>query len=94
MLNLSIFRTSPAPVPVNKTETESSHTLAQVRSGSTVTIQGFDGIVPAHRQHLQAYGVLPGRSVQVLSQRPVTIILSEQTELAFENEIASQVLVQ
>lgn len=67
--------------------------LSKVKPGQQVTIAGFGKLSPAHRQHLQAYGVLPGRTVTVLAQSPVTILLVEQTELAFEQEIASQVLV-
>ncbi len=73
---------------------EQTRTLANARPGKIVTISGFGKLSPAHRQHLQAYGLLPGRSIQVLAQRPVTIVLVEQTELAFETEIARQVLVE
>jgi hypothetical protein len=38
--------------------------------------------------------VLPGRTVTVLAQKPVTIILVEQTELAFEAAIARMVMVE
>lgn len=75
--------------PMNPKE----RTLAQAGSGQQVTITGFGNLSPAHQQHLQAYGLLPGRTVRVLAQRPVTIVLVEQTELAFEGEIAHQVLV-
>jgi Fe2+ transport system protein FeoA len=59
-----------------------------------VKITGFGQLSAAQRQHLQAYGLLAGRSVQVLAQKPVTIVLVEQTELAFETEIAAQVQVE
>ena len=68
--------------------------LAQARSGAIVRISGFGLLSAAQRQHLQAYGLLPGRCVQILAQKPVTIVLVEQTELAFETEIAAQVQVQ
>lgn len=69
-------------------------TLAQAATGKQVTIRGFGQISPAHKQHLQAYGLLPGRKVQILAQRPVTIVLVEQTELAFETVIANNVLIE
>ncbi|NLG98619.1 MAG: ferrous iron transport protein A [Chloroflexi bacterium] len=69
-------------------------TLAQADTGKQVTIRGFGELSPAYKQHLQAYGVLPGRKVQVLAQRPVTIVLVEQTELAFESVIANNVLIE
>ena len=68
-------------------------TLAQADSGQQVTITGFGSLSPIYRQHLQAYGLLPGRTVLVLAQQPITIVMIEQTELAFEGEIARQVLV-
>lgn len=93
MLNLGFLRMRQTAAPAKRSDPAQKQTLAQVKSGNTVTIQGFDGIVPTHRQYLQAYGLLPGRSVRVLSHNPVTIILVEHTELAFENEIARQVIV-
>lgn len=72
---------------------DKARTLAQASSGQQVTITGFGNLAPAYRQHLHAYGLQPGRTVVVLAQQPVTIVLVEQTELAFENEIARQVLV-
>jgi Fe2+ transport system protein FeoA len=94
MLNLPFLRTAPQiniPVPAAQTR---ARTLAQVSSGKMAKIAGFDTLAPIHRQHLQAYGLLPGRTVQVIAQKPVTIVLIEQTELAFESEIAGQVLVE
>lgn len=67
--------------------------LAQAPTGQQVTITGFAQLTPQYQQHLEAYGLLPGRSLQVLAQRPLTIVLVEQTELAFETEIATRVLV-
>ena len=69
------------------------HNLAQTPAGQHVTITGFEQLSPHYRQYLEAYGLLPGRSLQVLAQRPLTIVLVEQTELAFEAEIARKVLV-
>ena len=87
MLHLSVNATSMRPA-IQET------TLSQVKSGKIVKILGFSKLSPAQRQHLQAYGLLPGRYIQVLAQRPVTIVLVEQTELAFETEIASQILTE
>ncbi len=81
-------------LPVNLQRVNNTHTLAQAVSGQQVTITGFGNLAPAYRQHLQAYGLHPGRMVVVLAQQPVTIVLVEQTELAFEGEIARQVLIE
>ena len=68
-------------------------TLAGVQPGREVQITGYGDLNGSQRQHLQGYGLLPGRRVKVLSQHPVTIVQVEQTELAFERNVASRVLV-
>lgn len=96
MLNLLLFkRNSPAnPTAALRAAGERQPNLSQAASGKQVKIAGFGHLTAAQRQHLQAYGLLPGRTIQVLTQRPVTIVLVEQTELAFEAEIARQVFVE
>ncbi|MHB0989200.1 MAG: FeoA family protein [Bellilinea sp.] len=68
-------------------------TLAGVQPGREVQITGYGDLNGSQRQHLQGYGLLPGRRVKVLSQHPVTIVQVEQTELAFERGVAARVLV-
>jgi Fe2+ transport system protein FeoA len=72
---------------------EAQRTLASVQPGCDVLITGYGNLSGSQRQHLQAYGLTPGRRVRVLAQRPVTIVQVEQTELAFESGIAARVLV-
>lgn len=71
----------------------SSRTLAGVEPGREVSVVGYLPMPGFQRRHLQAYGLLPGRRVLVLAQRPVTIVQVEQTELAFEISVAANVLV-
>ena len=73
--------------------TKKQRTLAGVQPGCEVQITGYGELNSSQRQHLQAYGLLPGRQVKVLSQHPVTIVQVEQTELAFERGVAARVLV-
>jgi Fe2+ transport system protein FeoA len=68
-------------------------TLDRVPPGSQAFILGFDALEAEQQGYLRAYGVLPGRSVQVLQHRPETVIQIEFTELAFEKEIARQIQV-
>ena len=68
-------------------------TLRDVPSGEQVTLLGYEALTPDLQQYLQAYGLLPGRTIRVLAQRPVTIVQVEQTELAFEPQIARRILV-
>ena len=100
MLNLRFWRSTAFFTPARKIPVTSLtqgakniHSLALTEAGKMVKLTGFGQLSAAQRQHLQAYGLLPGRSVQVLSQKPVTIVLVEQTELAFETAIARKVLI-
>jgi Fe2+ transport system protein FeoA len=94
MLNIHFWRNTQ-PISANGgAKTRGAGCLSQTPSGTQVTITSLGELPPAQRQHLQAYGLMPGRSVQVLAQQPVTIILVEQTELAFETEIARQITVE
>jgi len=80
--------------PAGSAESAPHRTLANVHPGRDVLITGFiAALTGGQKQHLQAYGLLPGRRVRILAQRPVTIIQVEQTELAFENSLAAGVLV-
>jgi Fe2+ transport system protein FeoA len=68
-------------------------TLDQVKPGSRVVVLDFGRIDPVQKDHLQAYGLTPGREMLVLQQRPVTVVQIEYTELAFEKVIAEQIFV-
>jgi len=72
---------------------DKDRTLAGVEPGREVSVTGYLGSCAGLRRHLQAYGLLPGRRIRVLSQHPVTIVQIEQTELAFETSVAACVLV-
>lgn len=96
MLTLPFWRTSmnKNSIPAQAQKSDVKNNLAEAKVGSTVKVKGFGLISMVQKQHLQAYGLLPGRTVQVLAQQPVTIILIEQTELAFENQIAGQIWIE
>jgi len=72
---------------------DGQRTLAGVKPGREVSVTGFLDAAGGQQQHLQAYGLLPGRRIRVLAQHPVTIVQIEQTELAFEGALAACVLV-
>ena len=70
-------------------------TLADVPSGHQALIEGFTYSIPTdRREHLQAYGVVPGHWVQVIQHSPVTVIQIEHTELALELDLARKVNVE
>lgn len=43
---------------------------------------------------LRAYGIAPGAQLQVIQQRPETVVRIERTELALEAELAALVMVE
>lgn len=68
--------------------------LADFSTHSRVRIRRFGNLPPATLHHLRAYGVLPGREIRVLAQRPLVIIQVEESELALEESIARQIFAE
>lgn len=69
-------------------------TLADTPAGQRVCLRGFSSSLPAERlSHLLAYGLAPGRWVQVIQHEPVTVVQVEHSELALENDLARQIEV-
>lgn len=63
--------------------------LDRVASGSSVVLDGIDDSVHAHlREQLAAYGLVRGRPVTVLQQRPLTVIVCDHVEIALETHVA------
>lgn len=73
---------------------QQSLTLMDVPPGWRAKVVGFrDGIPPARRAHLQAYGLIPDDWVWVVQHSPVTVIQIDHTELALEESLASEIEV-
>jgi Fe2+ transport system protein FeoA len=69
-------------------------TLRQTERGRQVQIAGFDeALALRHREHLRAYGVEPGATIEVIQHHPVTVVRVEHTELALDAGIAARVHV-
>lgn len=68
-------------------------TLADVFPGKRALIAGIGDLPDEQTHRLQAYGILPGRLVRVLSKRPMVIVQVEQTELALEESVARQIFI-
>jgi len=68
--------------------------LADFSTNARVRIRRFGNLPPATLHHLRAYGVLPGREIRILAQRPLVIIQVEESELALEESIARQVFAE
>ncbi len=68
--------------------------LAFISPGSEVRLASLgDEIDPHQREQLTAYGLAENRPLTVLQQRPMTVILAEEVELALEHSVARHVWV-
>ena len=68
--------------------------LAFVPTGQQVKLAELgDEIDPVQREQLTAYGLALGQPLKVLQQRPMTVILADEVELALEHSIARHVWV-
>jgi Fe2+ transport system protein FeoA len=69
--------------------------LAEISPGMQARVIDFALSLPIDRKaHLQAYGLVPGNTVQVVQHSPVTVIQVDHTELALENSLARMVQVE
>jgi ferrous iron transport protein A len=66
-------------------------TLAQAAPGSRATIETLEDVPARQREQLLAYGIAPGRVVDVLQARPITIVRIEHAELAFETALSRSI---
>jgi Fe2+ transport system protein FeoA len=66
--------------------------LDSCRAGDFVVVGVVEG-EPARIDRLASIGILPGVELRVQQTRPVVVVESDETVLAIEREIASNVLV-
>ncbi|MBK5232880.1 MAG: ferrous iron transport protein A [Thermoleophilia bacterium] len=67
--------------------------LDEVPVGTLARVVKLDDSISAWRERLQAYGLVPGRRLEVVQHAPVTVVRVERTDLAFESRIAGGILV-
>lgn len=68
-------------------------TVADLPPGTEAIVFSLGGIHETRREQLMAYGLAPGRCVQVLQHNPATILKVDQTELAIEDDVARRIIV-
>ncbi len=69
--------------------------LAFVATGSVVVLVELgNGIDSMQREQLTSYGLTPNRAISVLQQRPMTVILADEVELALEHQVARHIWVE
>lgn len=69
-------------------------TLAELRPGAHALVRSLDRLDATWRERLQAYGIVPGRRVQLVQRSPVAVVMIEHTQLAFESRLARGILVE
>jgi Fe2+ transport system protein FeoA len=68
--------------------------LSQIPARSQAQVIRFSPHIDHNlRERLLAYGLIPGQQIQVLAQKPLTLLLIDYTELALEKELANCVEV-
>ncbi|MEN3373654.1 ferrous iron transport protein A [Dechloromonas sp. ZS-1] len=69
--------------------------LAFIQPGQTVRLAALGDEIDAHqREQLTAYGLAEHRPLTVLQQKPMTVILADEVELALEHQIARHIWVE
>lgn len=68
--------------------------LCDISPGETVRFAGFDATLDtALRDRLLAYGLAPERALDVVAQRPLTIVVCDHAEIALEQTVARSMRV-
>lgn len=78
---------------LKRREKECPERLSDAPAGCRVCMSGFAPAGECWRERLQAYGIAPGREIEVVQQRPVTVVRVDHVELAFENVVAREILI-
>ena len=69
--------------------------LAFITPGTEVRLAALgDEIDPLQREQLTAYGLAENRPIRVLQQKPMTVILADEVELALEHAVARHIWVE
>lgn len=69
--------------------------LTFIQPGEDVCLAAFGGeINQLQREQLIAYGLAESRPIRVLQQRPMTVILADEVELALEHAVARHIWVE
>lgn len=68
--------------------------LAFIAPGTEVRLASLGEEIDAlQREQLTAYGLAESRPIRVLQQKPMTVILAEEVELALEHAVARHIWV-
>lgn len=62
--------------------------------GRSARLTEVGAVDTAQREQLAAYGLVAGCRMKVLQQKPMTVILAEELELALEPDVAREIWVE
>lgn len=68
--------------------------LAFLPPGRHARLAEVGAVDTAQREQLAAYGLVAGSRLAVLQQKPMTVILAEELELALEPDVAREIWVE
>jgi Fe2+ transport system protein FeoA len=91
---LALNLVSPQTPKIDPSIRPGLSTLAEAPEGASVRVVAVENTHGSRPMQMQAYGLAPGRTVQVLQQDPLTVVRADHTELALEGDLASKVLVE
>ncbi len=80
---------TPPAAPAKREEPR----LGELAPGAVAEVLEIDASISSWRERLIAYGLAPGRLVEIVQQAPVTVVRVERIDLAFESRIAAGILV-
>ena len=69
-----------------------TRTLLACRAGDRVVVGSIDA-TPTRVDKLASLGILPGVELHVQQTRPVVVVVSDETVLAIEREVAAEVVI-
>ena len=72
----------------------SERLLCDIAPGERVELVRFDATLDASlRDRLIAYGISPTQRIEVVQQRPLSIIVCDHAEIAVEAAVAQRIIV-
>jgi Fe2+ transport system protein FeoA len=69
-------------------------TLSQLKPGRTARVVAVRSADPARLDRLGAFGLVPGSLVQMAQARPAFVVRIGETEIAVDDEVAAEVVVE
>jgi ribosome biogenesis GTPase A len=92
-VNVSNYPGTTVEVTRASSRFDSAFTLLDTPGVLALPSRSDEEIDPLQREQLTAYGLTESRPLKVLQQRPMTVILADEVELALEHGVARYIWV-